>query len=153
MVFVGSGDAEGLEIVLRFRVGVGRSGVVACCRKGGVGKGEETKLDLISNPPRRRCWWLSGSLLSQAEVRKDIWESGLRGSHGRRESGGREIEQQSGGRDALSSGSGKSERRETSQARQRQGGFVGCHQRMERQSMDELRTGDGTGARLKRSRY
>lgn len=32
-----------------------------------------------------------------------------------------------GGRDGLSSGSGKSERRETSQARQRQGGFLGCH--------------------------
>lgn len=32
-----------------------------------------------------------------------------------------------GGRDALSSGSGKSERRETSQARQRQGGFLDCH--------------------------
>lgn len=59
MMFVCRVDAEGHEIVLRF----GWESVAVESRKAGKGElARETRQSWISNLPRRRCWWQSGSL-------------------------------------------------------------------------------------------
>lgn len=72
------------------------------------------------------------------------WESGLCSSHGRRERCGREREEQSGVE--MRSAQGQAKVRGERRAKRGRGKAVSwvVTERMERQSIDELRTGDGS---------
>lgn len=100
------------------------------------------KMGLISNLARRRSWQ-SGSLLVRQRPQGYGWESGLCSSHGRRKRCGREIKQQSGVEMGSAQGQAKvSGERRAKRGRGKAVSWV-VTERMERQSMDELRTGDG----------